>query len=126
MSRGPRIRVLIVDDDARVRLTLTRWCSYQKDMVVVGEAGDGAEALELAERVPADVIVMDVRMPKVDGLEATKRLRSRGIATPVVIFTAEEKAARAAAAMENVGFLAKGTSSPSETLNFIRRAARPA
>lgn len=126
MSAKKPIRVLIADDDPAVRLTLARWCSYQPDMKIVGEASNGEEALALAEQVPVDVIVMDVRMPKMTGLEATKRIRRLGIETPVLIFSAEEKAAAKIAGLGNVRFLSKASASSKDTLSAIRTAARSA
>lgn len=126
MSPKKPIRILIADDDPTVRLTLSRWCSYQRDITVVGQASDGEEALALAEQVPADVIVMDVRMPKMTGLEATKRIRRLGIKTPVLIFSGEDKAATKLTGLGNVRFLSKGSAGSKETLTAIRTAAQSA
>lgn len=69
-----QIRVVLVDDQQLVRAGLAMVIAAQDDMVVVGEAGDGAEAVELVGRTGCDVVLMDVRMPGVDGLEATRRI----------------------------------------------------
>ncbi len=68
------IRVVVVDDQSLVRAGFRMVLGAQPDMAVVGEAGDGAEALRLLARTEADVVVMDIRMPVMDGVEATRRL----------------------------------------------------
>jgi DNA-binding NarL/FixJ family response regulator len=70
------IRVLIVDDQALVRAGFRMILEAEEDMEIVGEAADGAEAVAEARRLLPDVVLMDVRMPEVDGIEATRRLLS--------------------------------------------------
>ena len=68
------IRVLLVDDQALLRAALRVMLDNEDDMVVVGEAGDGEEAVSLARETRPDVVLMDIRMPRLDGVEATKRI----------------------------------------------------
>ena len=111
------IRVLIADDEDLVRAGIRMLIESQPDMEVVGEARGGAEAAELAKELSADVVLMDVRMPVVDGIMATKRLAEGGERGPRVLmlttFDRDEyvyDAMRAGAS----GFLLK--SSPPEQL----------
>jgi DNA-binding NarL/FixJ family response regulator len=68
------IRVMLVDDQAMVRAGLRMIIETAGDMTVVGEAGDGLDAIDLAQRCAPDVVLMDVRMPRLDGIEATARI----------------------------------------------------
>jgi DNA-binding NarL/FixJ family response regulator len=79
------IRVLIADDHELMRGGLRAMLGAQEDLEVVGEAGDGAEAVEAALRLRPDVVIMDIRMPRVDGIEATRRLQAHGDAAPKVL-----------------------------------------
>jgi DNA-binding NarL/FixJ family response regulator len=81
------IRVLLADDQELVRTGFRMILKAEKDIEVVGEAGDGAEAVELARSLRPDVVLMDIRMPVLDGLEATRRLVAAAADTRVLILT---------------------------------------
>ena len=81
------IRVLLADDEALVRGGFRAILQAQPDIEVVAEAGDGAEAVALVGELDPDVVVMDVRMPGVDGIEATRRIAARNPATHVLMLT---------------------------------------
>ncbi|MFF4395879.1 response regulator [Streptomyces sp. NPDC001480] len=120
------IRVLLADDQALLRSAFRVLVDSEPDMEVVGEASDGAEAVRLATRHRADVVLMDIRMPGTDGLAATRLISadpSLGHVRVVILTTFEVddyvvQALRAGAS----GFLGKG-SEPEELLNAIRVAA---
>jgi DNA-binding NarL/FixJ family response regulator len=79
------VRVVVADDQELVRSGFALIVDSQPDLVVVGEAGDGDEAVTVARRERADVVLMDVRMPRVDGIEATRRLAGADVAHPVKV-----------------------------------------
>ena len=118
------IRVLVVDDDPLVRSALTLMLGGQPDLVLVGEAGNGAEALALVERERPQVVLMDIRMPVMNGLEATKALLQLPHAPSVIVLTtfhADEHVVAAVAAGAD-GFLLKDTQ-PHEIVTAVRRVA---
>ncbi|MDF2807856.1 MAG: DNA-binding response regulator [Cellulosimicrobium sp.] len=84
---APRTRLVIVDDDALVRAGLRLMLDGAHGIEVVGEAADGAEVTAVLDAHPTDVVLMDLRMPQVDGIEATRRVRSRAGAPAVVVLT---------------------------------------
>ncbi|WP_224766247.1 response regulator [Nocardioides campestrisoli] len=84
---GAPIRVFLVDDQQMVRAGFRMLVDSQDDMVVVGDAGDGGEALQQLAVTAADVVLMDVRMPRMDGVEATRRLLARPEAPRVIVLT---------------------------------------
>jgi DNA-binding NarL/FixJ family response regulator len=78
-------RILVVDDQAVVRAGVAMMLGTQPDLVVAGEAGDGAAAVALAARLRPEVVVMDIRMPRLDGIEATRQIVGLGPAAPRVV-----------------------------------------
>ena len=118
------IRVLLVDDDPLVRAGLSLMMGGADDLEIVGEAADGAEAEALVDRTRPDVVLMDIRMPTVDGLTATERLRAREDAPQVVVLTtfhADEQVLRALR-VGAAGFVLKDTP-PAEIIAAVRRVA---
>lgn len=118
------IRVFIVDDQELVRAGCEMVIAAQPDMEVVGTAGDGATALERLAITRADVVLMDIRMPQVDGVEATRRLRARGDRARVLVLTTfdfDEYVVAALAAGAS-GFLVKDAPAE-ELLRAVRSVA---
>ncbi|CAL9379323.1 response regulator transcription factor [Streptomyces sp. enrichment culture] len=118
------IRVLLVDDDPLVRAGLSFMLGGADDIDIVGEAADGREVAALVDRTRPDVVLMDIRMPTVDGLAATEELRSRSEAPQVVLLTtfhADEQVLRALRAGA-AGFVLKDTP-PAEIVAAVRRVA---
>ncbi|MER7776598.1 response regulator transcription factor [Streptomyces sp. NPDC096191] len=118
------IRLLIVDDDPLVRAGLSFMLGGADDVEIVGEAADGDEVEALVDRAHPDVVLMDIRMPVVDGLTATERLRGRAEAPQIIVLTtfhADEQVLRALRAGA-AGFVLKDTP-PAEILDAVRRVA---
>jgi DNA-binding NarL/FixJ family response regulator len=118
------IRLLLVDDDPLVRAGLSLMMGGADDIEIVGEAADGGEVEALVDRTRPDVVLMDIRMPSVDGLTATERLRARKDAPQVVVLTtfhADEQVLRALRAGA-AGFVLKDTP-PAEIVDAVRRVA---
>ncbi|CAM3922668.1 response regulator transcription factor [Nocardiopsis rhodophaea] len=115
------IRVVLVDDQDLVRAGFRMVLDAQSDIEVVGEAGDGDSALELLQTVAADIVVMDVRMPRLDGVEATRRVCATGGGPRVLILTTFDLDEYAYAALKAgaSGFLLKDARPP-DLISAIR------
>jgi DNA-binding NarL/FixJ family response regulator len=114
------IRVLLVDDQALMRGGFRMILEAQPDITVVGEAGDGLEAVEEAQRLSPDVVVMDIRMPRCDGVEATRRLPRHRVLI-LTTFHHDEYVVEALRAGAS-GFLLKDAT-PEELVNAVRVVA---
>jgi DNA-binding NarL/FixJ family response regulator len=119
------IRVLIADDQTLVRTGFRMILENAGDMRVVGEAGDGAEAADLASDLRPDVVLMDVRMPELDGVDATRRICSADTGTRVLMLTTFDLDEHVYAAIQAgaSGFLLKDTLA-ADLLSAIRVVAR--
>ncbi|MFJ6621934.1 response regulator [Kitasatospora sp. NPDC091335] len=118
------IRILIADDEALLRMAFATVLEAQPDMTPVGEAADGAQAVHLARELRPDVVLMDVRMPGTDGIEATRQVVRACPRTSVLILTTFDLDAYAFTALDAgaSGFLLKNTR-PEELLTAIRDVA---
>jgi DNA-binding NarL/FixJ family response regulator len=105
-----QIRVVVVDDHPAVRVGLADFLDAQDGLEIVGQAENGAEAVELSRSVAPDVVVMDIRMPQLDGIEATRLIKQSSPDTGVLLLTAYEEDELAAAGREAGadGFYLKG------------------
>jgi DNA-binding NarL/FixJ family response regulator len=118
------IRVLLVDDQPLIRAGLRMLCDAEADLSVVGEAANGREAVSLAVQLLPDVTVMDLRMPGVDGITATRRILAERPAARIVVLTTfdDDDHLYPALTAGACGFLLKDAP-PAELLDGIRRAA---
>ncbi|MEV0676884.1 response regulator transcription factor [Actinosynnema sp. NPDC050436] len=117
------IRVLLVDDQELMRMGFRMVLGAQEDIDVVGEAGDGLDAVHMAASLRPDVVLMDVRMPVLDGVEATKRIADAGTAK-VLVMTTFDMDEYALSALRNgaSGFLLKDTP-PGDLVSALRAVA---
>jgi DNA-binding NarL/FixJ family response regulator len=124
--KADRIRVMIVDDHPVVRKGLSTFLSHEGDMEVVGLASDGEEAIDMAGKVSPDIVLMDLSMPGIGGIEATKRLVERNPDIRVMMLTSFGGHERMVEALKNgaVGYVVKDTA-PAELLRVIRSIAPP-
>ena len=118
------IRVVIADDQALVRGGFHSILAGQDDIEVVGEADDGQQAVDVAEQLRPDVVLMDVRMPGLDGIEATRRIAARGIPSRVLVLTTFDADDYVYDAMKAgaSGFLLK-TAPPKQLVEAVRTVA---
>lgn len=118
------IRILVVDDQQLVRMGLRMLFEQARDIEILGEADNGAEAVRLAEHLTPDVVLMDLRMPGMDGITATRRILTARPATRVVALTTfdDDDHLYPVLAAGACGFLVKDTP-PAELLEAVRRAA---
>jgi DNA-binding NarL/FixJ family response regulator len=119
------IRVVIADDQAVVRGGLRLILESQDDIAVIGEAGDGTEALDLIRTLDPDVVLMDIRMPELDGIEATRRVAQTGASTRVLVLTTYgmDESVYDALKAGAAGFLLK-TASPQRLIDATRVVAQ--
>lgn len=119
------LRVLLVDDHPVVRAGLAGMLSAEVDLIVVGEAGDGEEAVAMAERLAPDVVLMDLRMPRLDGASATERIIESCPDTRVLVLTTYDTDADIIRAVEAgaTGYLLKDTPR-ADLADAVRAAAR--
>jgi DNA-binding NarL/FixJ family response regulator len=120
-----QVKVLVVDDEWMIRAGLRLLLEGSEDLRVVGEAGNGREALTAASELRPDVVLMDIRMPVLDGLEATAALLEADPDAKVLILTTFDNDATVLAALSlgAVGFLLKDTE-PTELVSAVRQAAQ--
>jgi len=120
-----RIRILLVEDHTVVRETIGQFLSREPDMMVVGEAGDGEEGVRLASELKPDVVIIDVSMPKLNGIEATKRIKELRPATVVLALSAYDYDQYVFALLEAgcAGYLLKDVSGE-ELVHAIRAVNR--
>jgi DNA-binding NarL/FixJ family response regulator len=119
------IRVVLVDDHAVLRSGLAALLTGTGDIDVVGQAADGAEAVEVVRQHRPDVVVMDLQMPGVDGVEATRRILAEDLGCEVVVLTSYSDSARIVAALDAgaVGYLLKDAD-PEDLISGIRAVSR--
>ena len=119
-----QVRVLVVDDDALVRAGLSMLLAGAEDIAIVGEAADGRDVADAAAKCQPDVVMMDIRMPGMDGLAATELLRTQDNAPEVIVLTtfdADDHVLRALRAGAS-GFLLKDTP-PADIVRAVRAVA---
>ncbi|WP_217995905.1 response regulator [Kribbia dieselivorans] len=122
MAPTSEVRVLIVDDNAIVRMGIRSLLESEDDLVVVGEAADGEEALRAAAQYRPDVVLLDVRMPKRDGVSVVRELAAAA-AVLMLTFTDEAEIVRQAVTEGAAGYLVHGTFDAATLAQSVRSAA---
>jgi DNA-binding NarL/FixJ family response regulator len=118
------VRVVVADDQAAIRTGLVMILGSAPDVAVVGEAGDGLAAVAQARELGPDVVLMDIRMPGIDGIEATRRLVADGVCEVLVLTTFDlDDYVDSALAAGAAGFLLKSVDAPA-LLAAVRAVAR--
>src|SRR5512135_3735216 len=117
------IRILLVDDHAVVRSGLSKFLMVNKDMQLAGEASDGEEAIQMAREHQPDVILMDLMMPGMDGISATREIRAKHPQVKIIALTSfsEQNMVQGALQAGASGYLQKNVTA-SELANAIRSA----
>jgi DNA-binding NarL/FixJ family response regulator len=121
----PPIRVVLVDDHAVIRAGLEQLLAGTDDIEVVGTAANGAEALDVVRRIQPDVVLMDLQMPEVDGVAATRSIMAARLGVDVLVLTSFSDSERIIAALDAgaVGYLLKDAD-PEDVLQGIRAVSR--
>jgi DNA-binding NarL/FixJ family response regulator len=124
MADVTAVRVVLVDDDPLVRAGLRMILGGAPDIDVVAEAADGQDAVDVVLREAPDVVLMDIRMPRMDGLAATRRLLDRGTSERIIVLTTFDTDDMVVTALSYgaAGFLLKDTS-PADLVDAVRRVA---
>lgn len=124
MADVTALRVVLVDDDPLVRAGLRMILGGAPDIDVVAEAADGQDAVDVVLRESPDVVLMDIRMPRMDGLAATRRLLDRGTSARIIVLTTFDTDDMVISALSYgaAGFLLKDTS-PADLVDAVRRVA---
>ncbi len=125
MNNQDKIRILLVDDHPMMRSGMRALLSMEDDLLPAAEAGNGAEAVRLASELDLDLILLDMNMPGMDGLETIRQMRAGGIETRIVIFSVSDDHTNVLAALREGadGYLLKDIE-PEELISQIRQAAQ--
>ncbi|MCD8024303.1 MAG: response regulator transcription factor [Candidatus Gastranaerophilales bacterium] len=105
-----KIKVLLVEDHIMARMGTAIFIQNSEDLELVGQAEDGLSAVQMAQEVNADVILMDIGLPKIDGIEATKRIKEKGINSSILMLTSRDNEDDVYAALQSGadGYIMKG------------------